>query len=317
MNKNFIKFVNHLLTFNKQYDILKEKNMISPLRFNISASTITRLCNDTAAILANEANILYLNAPLYVYGDIHGQFQDLIRFLEMTGLPPKSNLLFLGDYVDRGKNSIEVITLLFAFKILYPQHVFLLRGNHECPEVNANYGFLDECKERFGADDGRRVFDVANKCMMQLPLAAVINQKIFCVHGGISPNLKKLADISKIKRDIPIPGEGLLCDLMWSDPRSGGKLWQDNDRGVSYTYNETAIDNFLLANNLELICRAHQAIPSGYKFFNGFKLLTVFSAPNYCGVYGNQGAVMKINDELECSFLIIQPRNANANQSNA
>ena len=308
-NQNFIKFVNHLLTFNKQYELIKNKNPNSPLRFNISASTIMRLCNDAAAILKNEPNILYVDAPLFVYGDIHGQFQDLIRFLEMTGLPPKSKLLFLGDYVDRGKNSIEVITLLFAFKMLYPDHVFLLRGNHECPEVNSNYGFLEECKDRFGGD-GFKVFETANKCMMQLPLAAVINQKIFCVHGGISPSLNRLSDITQIKRDTIIPGEGLFCDLMWSDPRSGGKGWENNERGVSYTYNEAAIDKFLLANNLELICRAHQAIPTGYKFFHGYRLLTVFSAPNYCGMYGNQGAVMKINGELECSFLIIQPRNS-------
>ena len=247
MNKNFIKFVNHLLTFNKQYDMLKEKNMASPLRFNISASTITRLCNDTAAILANEANILYLNAPLYVYGDIHGQFQDLIRFLEMTGLPPKSNLLFLGDYVDRGKNSIEVITLLFAFKILYPQHVFLLRGNHECPEVNANYGFLDECKERFGADDGRRVFDVANKCMMQLPLAAVINQKIFCVHGGIPKNLQNLNQLKNINREQfeIVPGEGTVCDLLWADPNENNPVveWETSGRGCSFLFELMGLTN--------------------------------------------------------------------------
>jgi serine/threonine-protein phosphatase PP1 catalytic subunit len=318
-NTNFIKFINHLLTFNKQYDKLNANPNTSQssqlLRFTISANTITRLCNDTSNILKTEPNTLYLTAPIFVYGDIHGQFQDLIRFLEMTGLPPNSKLLFLGDYVDRGKNSIEVITLLFSLKILYPNNIFLLRGNHECPEVNANYGFLEECKERFGLD-AEQVFNTVNNCLMFLPLASIINQKIFCVHGGISPSLKKISDIGKIKRDTIIPNDGLLCDLMWSDPKSGEKIWGQNDRGISYTYNENAIDTFLENNNLELICRAHQAIPTGFKFFHGYKLLTIFSAPNYCGMYGNQGAVMKINNELECSFMIIQPKNTSNDNNN-
>lgn len=311
MNDKFIKFVNNLLTFNKQYDLIKKKKINIPLRFNISPNTIIQLSKDTSDILKQESNILYINTsiyiPIYVFGDIHGQFQDLIRFLEMTGLPPKSKLLFLGDYVDRGKNSIEVIALLFALKILYPKYVFLLRGNHECPEVNANYGFLEECNERFSAES-TNVFNNINQCLIKLPLSAVINKKIFCVHGGISPHLNTLNDITKINRNIPIPNDGLLCDLMWSDPKSGNKSWQHNDRGVSYTYNEESINKFLKNNNLELMCRAHQAIHTGYKFFNNNKLLTIFSAPNYCGVYGNKGAVMKINNDLECSFLIIQPQ---------
>ena len=300
----FIKFINYLLSFNSQYETLI-KNGIA--RFNIIADIMIKMANDVSKILIKESNLLKLQAPIYIYGDIHGQYQDLLRFLEMTKLPPESKLLFLGDYVDRGKNSIEVIALIFALKIVYPSHIFLLRGNHECPEINFNYGFYGECIDRYGKYDGNHVFEAINNCLLHLPIAAVINDKIFCVHGGLSPNMTKLEDINKINRNMIIPSYGLLCDLLWSDPKSSNIMWSSNDRGISYTFNEQVINIFMEINNLELICRAHQANSTGYKFFNGNKLITLFSAPNYCGTYGNQGAVMHINHKLECSFLIIQP----------
>ena len=233
----------------------------------------------------------------------------MIHFLEMTGLPPNNKFLFMGDYVDRGNNSIEVCALLFAMKILYPNCVYVLRGNHECPEVNCMYGLLSECEARFG-DDARLVFTKLNEVLISLPLCAVLNKKIFCVHGGISPNLTKIEEINDINRIGRIPESGVLCDLMWSDPSSMiDDLWGSNSRGVSYTYSAEAIYTFLRNNKLQLLCRAHQLVPEGYKFFANNKLLTVFSAPNYCGNSGNNGAVMKISENLECSFLIIKPTN--------
>ncbi len=307
--KNITQFINHLLTFNHQYEYIKNNNKNlngMPFRFNINHNIMIKLANYAHEIFENESNILHIEAPIYIYGDIHGQYQDLIRFLEMTDVPPKSKLLFLGDYVDRGKNSIEVLALLFSLKMKYPNNVFLIRGNHECPEVNANYGFLQECMERYSPEDAPLVYSACNKAMMSLPLAAIINEKIFCVHGGLSPHLNKTNQIEKIKRQVTIPNEGLLCDLLWSDPRSSNKEWSFNDRGVSYTFNEHAVDKFLSANNLELICRAHQMITTGYRFFNDNKLVTIFSAPNYCGSCGNDGAVMKITSDLECSFFIFK-----------
>ena len=329
---NFINFINHLLTFNKQHELYtiqnKKKNCNSninvntgkslPFRFNINSKVIIKLCDIVLSIFRNEPNVLYLDAPLYVFGDIHGQFSDLIHFLEMTGLPPNNKFLFLGDYVDRGNNSIEVCCLLFALKIMYPENIYLLRGNHECPVINQMYGLLDECETRFGADlgtdngnngIGRMVFDKINEVLCALPLAAIINKKIFCVHGGISPHLNKISDIDNINRFINIPDEGLICDLMWSDPSIMNNLWGVNSRGISCTYNIQAINNFLKNNKLQLICRAHQLVSEGYKFFGNNKLITVFSAPNYCGNCGNDGSVMKINENLICSFIIIKPTN--------
>ena len=308
----FINFINHLLTFNKQMELLYSKNpneKQKPFRFNISSNVIVKLCDLVKPILKSEQNVLNINSSLNIFGDIHGQFSDMIHFLEMTGLPPNQNFLFMGDYVDRGNNSIEVCALLFAMKIMYPQNIFILRGNHECPEVNSMYGFLNECESRFGKDS-KIVFNKINEILCILPLCAIVSEKIFCVHGGISPHLKKISDINKINRFTPIPDGGLLCDLMWSDPNnSENETWGMNARGISCTYNVNAVEKFLKNNNLQLICRAHQLVADGYKFSHNNKLITVFSAPNYCGNSGNDGAVMKINEDLVCSFIIIKPTN--------
>ena len=312
-NENFISFINHLLTFNKQMALLQSTKPVennTPFRFNISSRVLVKLCELVKPILKSEPNILELEAPINVFGDIHGQFADMIHFLEMTGLPPNNNFLFMGDYVDRGNNSIEVCALLFAMKIMYPKNIQILRGNHECPEVNSLYGLLNECESRFG-NDAKLVFDKINEVLCVLPLCAIINQKIFCVHGGISPHLNTLDDIKKLNRFGKIPDSGLLCDLMWSDPSQSSQIqkWGTNSRGISCTYNISAINIFLKTNKLQLLCRAHQLVSEGYKFFGNNKMITVFSAPNYCGSCGNDGAVMKVNENLVCSFIIIKPTN--------
>ena len=315
----FINFINHLLTFNKQMELLyiqKPSERNKPFRFNISSNVIMKLCDLVKPILYNEKNVLIIDAPINIFGDIHGQFSDMIHFMEITGLPPNQKFLFMGDYVDRGNNSIEVCALLFAMKIMYPNNINILRGNHECPEVNSMYGFLTECESRFG-NEGKNVFNKINEVLCILPLCAIVNEKIFCVHGGISPHLKKVEDINKINRFIKIPDGGLLCDLMWSDPNNSTEVWGTNARGISCTYNQRAVELFLDNNNLQLICRAHQLVSDGYKFSHNNKLITVFSAPNYCGNCGNDGAVMKINEDLVCSFIIIKPTNVQTNSSTA
>ena len=316
---NFIEFINHLLTFNKQLNLFNNKYPESndmPFRFNISPKVIIKLAELAKDIFKQEQNVLYLSAPLNVFGDIHGQFGDMVRFFEMTGLPPQQKFLFMGDYVDRGNNSLEVVSLLFALKIMFPEQIAVLRGNHECPEINMMYGLLGECEDRFG-QDGKIVFEKINETLCSLPLCAIINNKIFCVHGGISPNLNKIDDINKINRFCKIPENGLLCDLMWADPSpSLIENWGPSTRGISYTFSANAIYNFLKNNKLQLICRAHQLVPDGYRFFANNKLLTIFSAPNYCGNSGNDGVVMRITETLECSFFIIKPINNDKNQTN-
>lgn len=309
---NLIKY---LLSFNKQHqEIIKQKPDVinMPFRFNILQNVIESLCHKVKKILSTEDNLIKINhrknsKPIYIYGDIHGQFSDLVRFIELTGMPPKVKLLFLGDYVDRGDNSIEVIMLLFCLKIKYPNDVYLIRGNHECSNLNNLYGFQEECVERYGKIHGNEIWKLINDCLHMLSLSILINNEILCVHGGISPKLHNLEDINKLKKGINIPDDGVFCDLTWSDPKKHKNDWEHNDRGVSFTFNENALDNFMNKHNLKLICRAHQVVDNGYKFFNNNKLVTIFSAPNYCGDVGNNGAVMLINKNFECSFKILRP----------
>lgn len=190
-------------------------------------------------------------------GDIHGQYSDLLRLFEYGGFPPEANYLFLGDYVDRGKQSLETICLLLAYKIKYPENFFLLRGNHECASINRIYGFYDECKRRYNI----RLWKVFTDCFNCLPVAALIDEKILCMHGGLSPELRSLDQIKKIARPTDVPDAGLLCDLLWADPDKEVQGWGDNDRGVSYTFGSDTVQEFLQKQDLDLICRAHQVRP--------------------------------------------------------
>ena len=248
---------------------------------------------------------LELQAPLTICGDTHGQYTDLLRLFEVGLHPPETNYLFLGDYVDRGKQSIETISLLLAYKIKNPVNFFLLRGNHECGSINRIYGFYDECKRRYSVKLWKLFTDLFNV----FPVAACLDDKIFLVHGGLSPSLQTLDQLSQLKRPTDIPEKGLLCDLLWSDPESGGKSWKENDRGVSYTFSEKVLSNFLEKNELDLVCRAHQVVEEGYEFFAKKSCVTVFSAPNYCGFFDNSGAMMVVDENLKCSFNIIKSLN--------
>lgn len=237
-------------------------------------------------------------------GDIHGQYEDLLRLFDLCGYPPAANYLFLGDYVDRGKQSLETILLLFCYKLKYPENFFILRGNHECASVNRVYGFYDECKRRCNL----KVWKVFADCFNCLPIAAVVAGKIFCVHGGLSPNLNSMDDIRAIQRPTDVPDFGLLNDLLWSDPSDLVTDWEDNERGVSYCFGKEIVSDFLTKHDFDLVCRAHMVVEEGYEFFNDRSLVTVFSAPNYCGEFDNKGAIMSVNEELLCSFEILQPQ---------
>lgn len=287
--------------------LLLDFNKADPKRLDLSPVLLELLSQKAHSVFAKEPTLLRLDGSYHIFGDIHGQYGDMLRFLEITGLPPKTKLIFLGDYVDRGDYSIEVIALLFALKLKWPKHVYLIRGNHECAEINKEYGFFDECNERFGAEQGLKMWKTINSALHMLPVCILLNEIVFCVHGGISPEIQSLSDIEKLPRGACIPDSGGLCDLTWSDPIKRQKdAWKANDRGVSYTFNERALTVFLERNNLQLLCRAHQVVKGGYEFFHG-RLITVFSAPNYCGDSGNLGAVMFMNDMCEFSFIILKP----------
>ncbi|CAO2206924.1 unnamed protein product [Urochloa humidicola] len=275
----------------------------STKKVHLTEAEIRHLCAAAKEIFLSQPNLLELEAPINVCGDIHGQFSDLLRLFEYGGLPPAANYLFLGDYVDRGKQSIETICLLLAYKIRHPDNFFLLRGNHECASINRIYGFYDECKRRFSV----RLWKLFTDCFNCLPVAAVIDDKILCMHGGLSPDLDSLNRIREIQRPVDVPDQGLLCDLLWSDPDRDNEGWGDNDRGVSFTFGADKVAEFLNKHDLDLICRAHQVVEDGYEFFADRQLVTIFSAPNYCGEFNNAGALMNVDASLLCSFQILKP----------
>ncbi|KAJ6384565.1 hypothetical protein OIU78_027800 [Salix suchowensis] len=244
----------------------------------LSEGEIRQLCVNARQIFLSQPTLLEIKAPIRICGDIHGQYQDLLRLFEYGGYPPAANYLFLGDYVDRGRQSLETICLLLAYKIRHPDKIYLLRGNHEDAKINRIYGFYDECKRRFNV----RLWKIFTDCFNCLPVAALIDEKIFCMHGGLSPELEHLGQIKEIQRPTEIPDSGLLCDLLWSDPDARVEGWSDSDRG-------------------------HQVVEDGYEFFAKRKLVTIFSAPNYGGEFDNAGALLSVDESLVCSFEILKP----------
>jgi len=284
--------------------LLSVKNKTGSKEVSLSENEIKYLIQTSKEIFMNQPTFLELESPISVCGDTHGQYPDLLKLFEAGGYPPETNYLFLGDYVDRGKYSLETICLLLAYKIKYEENFFLLRGNHECASINRIYGFYDECKKRYNLKIWKNFIDVFN-C---LPIAASIDDKILLMHGGLSPELKNVEQLKKIMRPTDVPEEGLLCDLLWSDPDMNCDGWGPNDRGVSVVFNEEVLKKFLEKNDLDLICRAHQVVEDGYEFFGDRELVTVFSAPNYCGEFDNAGAMMAIDENLMCSFKVIKSK---------
>ncbi|KAK1047134.1 serine/threonine protein phosphatase Pzh1 [Friedmanniomyces endolithicus] len=272
---------------------------------------ITAVCTAAREVFLSQPALVELSTPVKIVGDVHGQYTDLIRMFEMCGFPPNSNFLFLGDYVDRGKQSLETILLLLCYKLRYPENFFLLRGNHECANVTRVYGFYDECKRRCNVKVWKTFVDTFNT----LPIAAIVAGKIFCVHGGLSPSLSHMDDIRNIARPTDVPDYGLLNDLLWSDPADMESDWEANERGVSYCFGKKVIMEFLQKHDFDLVCRAHMVVEDGYEFFSDRVLVTVFSAPNYCGEFDNWGAVMSVSGELLCSFELLKPLDSSALKS--
>ncbi|KAF3433627.1 hypothetical protein FNV43_RR24730 [Rhamnella rubrinervis] len=285
-------------------DIITRLIGVSGYKQVLTESEIKQLCVASREIFLEQPNLLELEAPIKICGNIHGQYGDLLRLFEFGGFPPSANYLFLGGYVDHGKQSLETICLLIAFKIKYPENFFLLRGNHECASVSRIYGFYDECKRRFNV----RLWKAFIDCFNCLPVAALIDDKILCMHGGLSPDLDDFDQIRNILRPTDIPDTGLLCDLLWSDPDPGVEGWgMNNDTNISFTFGSDKVSEFLTKHNLDLICRGHQVVEDGYEFFSNRQLVTIFSAPCYSDEYDNAGAMMSIDETLMCSFQILKP----------
>lgn len=208
-----------------------------------------------------------------------------------------------GDYLDRGRNSVETITLLLLLKARYPDKITLLRGNHESRQITKVYGFYDECESKYGSGNAwKYCMDVCD----YFNIAAVIDGRILCVHGGLSPDIKTLDQIRLIDRSQEIPHEGAFCDMMWSDPEDI-ETWALSPRGAGWIFGSRVTSEFSHINNLELICRAHQLVQEGYKYmYKDKNLVTVWSAPNYCSRCGNLASILAFNENLERDFKIFK-----------
>jgi len=271
----------------------------SHFRGPLPEQDVKLLARTARSIVLRQPTLLEVESPVKVLGDVHGQYGDLLKLFERAGHPAQSNFLFLGDYVDRGKHQLATICLLLAYKIKYPESFFMLRGNHECANINRTYGFYDECKNLYNIKLWKEFCDTFN-C---LPLAAVVENRIFCMHGGLSPELHDLAQIRNIPRPMEPPDWGLVCDLLWSDPSPNAAGWSPNiTRGVSVSFGADVVKEFLRKHNLDLIVRAHQVVEDGYEFFADRGLVTIFSAPNYGGIMDNLAVVLDISKDLRCSF---------------
>eukprot|EP01064_Diplonema_japonicum_P033039 TRINITY_DN6422_c0_g1_i1.p1 TRINITY_DN6422_c0_g1~~TRINITY_DN6422_c0_g1_i1.p1 ORF type:complete len:330 (+),score=29.90 TRINITY_DN6422_c0_g1_i1:111-1100(+) len=262
---------------------------------SLSGNEVVWICNKVSEILSEEGNVVVVPSPVTVVGDIHGQFWDLLEMFRVGGWLPNTNYLFLGDYVDRGYYSIETISLLMCYKIRWPHRITLLRGNHETRSTSMVYGFYSECLTKYGgAAEWTAIMEVFD-C---LAISALIENKVFAVHGGLSPSLLKLDHIRVINRFQEVPRDGPVSDLMWSDPESITDGFSISVRGAGFNFGEDIVNRFLHVNQLGSLARAHQLCSKGYQIlFNG-KCATVWSAPNYCYRCKNKAAVLEIDDDL-------------------
>jgi len=248
-------------------------------------------------------------SPLVVVGDIHGQFHDMVthvlsqQYDRPTGTPDK-RFLFMGDFVDRGPHGVEVLMLLFALKVEFPHMVYMLRGNHEDSQTSRIYGFFTEVRDKFDGDE--TMWCLFNTVFCSLPLAAKViapRRKFMCVHGGLSPLLGDLDEVGGINRheygggSLDPTSESIVDGLLWSDPSDEMDDFEQNERGCGYIFGVDATKDFCRRSGLDFICRAHQLSMEGYCYTHDDKCLTVFSAPNYCGLHDNKGAIMVVDGE--------------------
>eukprot|EP00397_Hematodinium_sp_SG-2012_P009800 GEMP01009895.1.p1 GENE.GEMP01009895.1~~GEMP01009895.1.p1 ORF type:complete len:325 (+),score=40.97 GEMP01009895.1:25-975(+) len=266
------------------------------------------LCRKAREVLVEESNVQKVDAPVTICGDIHGQFYDLMELFKIGGDCPETNFMFMGDFVDRGFYSVETFLLLIALKVRYPDRITLIRGNHESRQVTQVYGFYDECLRKYGSV---AVWRYCTEVFDYLALSALIEDKVFCVHGGLSPSFSTLDEIRSLDRKQEVPHEGSMCDILWSDPENTAG-WGLSPRGAGYLFGSDVVLSFNHQNGIDLIGRAHQLVMEGFKWmFNepsteqeghARGLVTVWSAPNYCYRCGNVASILEFDDNLRQTF---------------
>eukprot|EP01134_Creolimax_fragrantissima_P000886 CFRG0886T1 len=268
----------------------------------IKESEVKLICAKAREILVEESNVQQVSSPVTICGDVHGQFYDVRELFRVGGDIPTTNYLFLGDFVDRGFFSVETFLLLLALKVRYPDRITLIRGNHESRQITQVYGFYDECLRKFGSVS---VWRYCTEIFDYLSLSALVDNKVLCVHGGLSPSINTLDQIRTIDRKQEVPHDGAMCDLMWSDPEEM-EGWGLSPRGAGYLFGGNVVEKFNAENGLDLICRAHQLVMEGYKMMFNDSICTVWSAPNYCYRCGNVASILELDENLNRKFKIFE-----------
>nr|CAD2170645.1 unnamed protein product [Meloidogyne enterolobii] len=282
---------------------------------HLPADEVLRLLNEVRRCFFLQPMLLKIGTPVNICGDLHGQFNDLMRIMDSEGFPHCRSYLFLGDYVDRGAQSVELILFMLACKVRYPKNFYMLRGNHETSSINKSYGFYKNVLDLYRSD---QLYDAFNKVFDCMPLAALISGRILCMHGGLSPPMleaKNLKVIDAIERPLPDSlinpaNNQMAVDLLWADPDVNVPLFAANRRGVGHIFGQEVIDRIRTRFGVDLIIRAHQVVLDGHEFFNGTPdsgLITLFTAPHYCGMYDNSGAIVRVAVDLGVSFKRFEP----------
>ncbi|EAX81196.1 Ser/Thr protein phosphatase, putative [Trichomonas vaginalis G3] len=256
------------------------------------------LIEESLECFKGQKPLILFNERAIVVGDIHGNLHDLLRILKINGLPPDTYYIFLGDYVDRGEYSIEVISLLLSLHNLFPEQIFLLRGNHETRETNEVYGFKTDILYTFSNTD---LWEQFNNIFDYFPIAAIINDTIFCVHGGLSPQLHYIDEI----RELTLPMHDLppqVNDMLWSDPSDMFDGFSEGDRGIGCIFGQNITQDFLDSNKLKTILRGHQCCSNGVRSSHDGKVITVFSSSNY-EMTNNYAAYLRIGSKIHIRTL--------------
>ncbi|CAH1793610.1 unnamed protein product [Owenia fusiformis] len=269
----------------------------------LSENELKSLCEKAREVLSAESNVKVVQSPVTVCGDIHGQLYDLLELFKIGGSIPDTNYLFLGDYVDRGYYSVETVSLLLALKVRFRDRITILRGNHESRQISQVYGFYDECLRKYGSPNAWTLF---TDLFDYLPITALIEDKIFCMHGGLSPSIDTIDHVRILDRIQEVPHEGPMADIIWSDPDERGG-WGISNRGCGYTFGQDISEVFNHSNGLSFVARAHQLCMEGYNWCHEKNVVTIFSAPNYTYRCGNEGAFMELDDSMNHTFVQYDP----------
>ena len=257
-----------------------------------SEEIVTQILQKTTEIFQNEESMLNVQSPVFVVGDLHGNLVDLLTILKSNGSPPWTRYVFLGDLIDRGEFSIETILFIYLMKICFPKDVFIIRGNHEISGVCIKFGFKREIAKKYTS---KLLFKSFCRTFSFTPFAALIDSHILCIHGGIGPFVKSIKAIANVKRPITrLHTKQAPFDILWSDPNDNCVVdYEKSPRGYGHLFGKEHCIEFEKNNGLSLIIRGHEVATSGVNYGFDGRILTVFSASNYCQM-ANDGGVVEV-----------------------